>query len=98
MDIRNAGTRQGDEVIELYVKYLKSAVERPSRELLGFRRVSFTPNETKTVEIPLAADRLTYWDAGRKRWELEQGEVEVMVGSSSADTRLSKTLRVASTN
>jgi len=98
VDIRYAGTRQGDEVIELYVKYLKSAVERPSRQLLGFRRVSFTPNETKTVEIPLAADRLTYWDAGRKRWELEQGEVEVMVGSSSADTRLSKTLRVASTN
>jgi beta-glucosidase len=98
VDVKNTGTRQGDEVVELYVKHVKSAVERPAKELRGFRRVTLTPNETKTVEIPLAADSLTYWDVGRKRWVLEQDEVELMVGGSSADAKLSKTLRVASAN
>jgi len=96
VDVTNTGTRQGDEVVELYVKHLKSAVDRPAKELRGFRRVTLAPKETKTVEIPLAADSLTYWDVGRKRWALEQGEVELMVGESSADVKLSKTLRVAS--
>jgi beta-glucosidase len=96
VDVKNTGTRQGDEVVELYVKHVKSAVERPAKELRGFRRVTLTPNETKTVEIPLTADSLTYWDVGRKRWALEQDEVVLMVGGSSADAKLSKTLRVAS--
>jgi beta-glucosidase len=98
VDVKNTGTRQGDEVVELYVKHLKSAVERPAKELRGFRRVALAPNETKTVEIPLAADSLTYWDVRRKRWALEQDEVEVTVASSSAGAKLSKTLRVTGTN
>jgi beta-glucosidase len=98
VDVTNTGTRTGDEVVQLYVKHLKSAVDRPAKELRGFRRVTLGPDETKTVEIPLAADALAYWDTGRKRWALEQGEVELMVGGSSADTKLSKTLHVASAN
>ena len=89
VDIENTGKRLGDEVVELYVKHLKSAVDRPAKELRGFRRVILAPGETKTVEIPLAADSLTYWDVERKRWALEQDEVEVMVGG------LSKSLRVS---
>jgi len=89
VDVRNTGKRQGDEVVGLYVKHLKSAVDRPAKELRGFRRVTLAPGETKTVEIPLAADSLRYWDMGGKRWRLESDEVEVMVGS------LSKSLRVA---
>ncbi len=95
VDVRNTGARQGDEVVELYVKHLKSAVGRPARELRGFRRVALAPGEARTVEIPLAADSLRYWDVQRKRWALETDEVEVTVGESSADARLSKTLRVS---
>jgi beta-glucosidase len=94
VEVKNTGPRQGDEVVELYVKHLKSAVDRPAKELRGFRRVTLAPNETKSVEIPLAADSLTYWDTAGKRWTLEPGEVEMTVGSSSADTKLTKTLRI----
>ncbi|MGA3075343.1 MAG: glycoside hydrolase family 3 C-terminal domain-containing protein [Bryobacteraceae bacterium] len=98
VDVKNTGTRQGDEVVELYVRHIKSAVDRPAKELRGFRRVTLAPNETKTVEIPLAADSLTYWNVAGKRWALEQDEIELMVGESSADVKLSKTLRVAGSN
>jgi beta-glucosidase len=94
VDVKNTGPRQGDEVVELYVRHLKSAVDRPAKELRGFRRVTLAPNETKSVEIPLAADSLTYWDTAGKRWTLEPGEVEMTVGSSSADTKLTKTVRI----
>jgi beta-glucosidase len=95
VDVKNTGTRQGDDVVELYAKHLKSAVERPGEELRGFRRVTLAPNETKTVEFPLAADSLRYWDVAGKHWALEEDEVELRVGESSADTKLAKTLRVA---
>ena len=95
VEVKNTGARQGDEVVELYVKHLKSAVDRPAKELRGFRRVSLAAGETKTVEIPMTADSLRYWDVGGKQWKLEPDEIELMVGESSADTKLSKTLRVA---
>lgn len=94
VDVRNTGTRRGDEVVELYVKHLKSALDRPAKELRGFRRVTLEPNETRTVEIPLTAQSLDYWDVEHKRWALEQDQVELIVASSSADVKLSKTLRV----
>ncbi|MGA2135151.1 MAG: glycoside hydrolase family 3 C-terminal domain-containing protein [Bryobacteraceae bacterium] len=95
VDVKNTGERQGDEVVELYVKHLKSAVERPAKELRGFRRVSLAPGEVTTVQIPLPEKSLAYWDADGKRWAVEKDEVELMVGSSSADVKLSKTVRVA---
>jgi beta-glucosidase len=98
VDVANTGSRPGDEVVELYVKHLKSAVDRPAKELRGFSRVTLGPGETKTVDLPLAADSLRYWDIAGKHWVLEKDDVELMVGQSSADTKLTKTLHVAGTN
>jgi len=98
VDVKNSGKRRGDEVVELYVRHLKSAVDRPAKELRGFRRVTLAPGETKTVAIPLSADSLTYWNTEKKHWVLEPDEVELTVGESSADVKLSKTLHVAGAN
>lgn len=62
VDVTNMGERAGDEVVQLYVKHLESKVERPLKELRGFKRISIQPKETKTVEIPLKAETLAYWD------------------------------------
>ena len=75
------------------MKHLKSAVARPANELHGFRRVS-RPNETKTVEIPLAADSLRYWDIAGKHWTLEPDDILLTVGESSAGALLSHTLHI----
>jgi beta-glucosidase len=95
VDITNAGKRRGDEVVQLYVKHLNSKVDRPLKELKGFRRITLAPNETRTVQIPLKAQALAYWDAGKKSWVVEPDRVKLMVGSSSADVKLEKTIDIA---
>jgi beta-glucosidase len=87
-DVRNTGKMAGEEVVQLYVRHLQSKVERPLKELRGFRRVALQPGESKTVELPLPAKSLAYWDSGRQKFVVESDTVEVSVGSSSADEKL----------
>jgi beta-glucosidase len=94
VDVRNTGSRAGDEVVQLYVKHIGSAVERPGKELRGFKRVAIKAGETRTVTMTLPASRLAYWDAAGKKWVVENDRVQLMVGGSSADTRLDRTLAV----
>jgi beta-glucosidase len=85
---------EGDEVVQMYVKHLDSHVDRPSEELRGFKRVTLKPGETKTVEIPLNAESLAYWDESKHSFVVEQDKVRIMIGSSSADIKLGKTIPV----
>jgi len=94
VDVRNTGKRAGDEVVQMYVKHLESAVERPIKELRGFERIGLQPNETRTVRLPLKGNELTYWDAAKHSFVVEPGKVSIMVGGSSADVRLEKTIAV----
>jgi beta-glucosidase len=94
VDIRNTGKRTGDEVVQMYVKHLDSAVERPIKELRGFLRITLQPGETKTVRMPLRGNELTYWDAATHSFVVERGEVTIRVGPSSADVKLEKTVAV----
>ncbi len=87
IDVKNAGSRAGDEVVQLYVKHLKSKVERPQEELKGFKRITLNPGETQTVTIKLPASALAYWDVAKKGFVVEKEPVQLMVGSSSADIR-----------
>jgi len=94
VDVKNTGTRAGDEVVQLYVSHPASKVSRPGRELKGFARVSIEPGATETVRIPLAASRLAYWNASTRSFVVEPGAVRVLVGSSSADIRAEAMLTV----
>ncbi len=94
VDVTNSGKRAGDEVVQLYVQHLGSTVERPIRELKGYKRVALKPGETRTVELPLAAASLAYWDSGGHHWVVEPEAVRIQVGASSADIRLEKPITV----
>jgi beta-glucosidase len=94
VDVTNTGNRTGDEVVQLYVKHLRSRVERPIEELKGFQRVTLQPNETKTVQIPLKASTLAFWDEKQGGWNVEAEPVKVMIGSSSKEIKLTTTVRV----
>ncbi|HXE80660.1 MAG TPA: glycoside hydrolase family 3 C-terminal domain-containing protein, partial [Vicinamibacterales bacterium] len=87
VDVRNTGARTGDEVVQLYVSYPESKVQRPRMELKGFARVSIEPGQTRTVSIPLPASRLAYWDTARQSFSVEPGTVILLIGASSADIR-----------
>lgn len=93
-DVKNTGKRAGEEVVQMYVKHLESAVARPLKELKGFKRVMIEPNQTTTVTLPLISENLAYWDVSKQAFVVEKGTIQIMVGSSSADTRLTKTIRV----
>ena len=94
VEVTNTGNRTGDEVVQLYIKHLGSKVEWPKQELKGFRRVTLKPNETRTVQIPLDASRLAYWDDKTKGFRVEAEPVSVMLGNSSADIKLTSTIHV----
>jgi beta-glucosidase len=94
VDIKNTGARAGDEVVQMYVKHLDSAVERPIKELRGFERITLKPNETRTVKLTLKGKELSYWDAAKQSFVVEPGKLNVMVGASSADVKLEKTIGV----
>jgi beta-glucosidase len=94
VDVTNTGDRAGDEVVQLYVKHLGSAVARPLKDLRGYRRVTLEPGETRTVAFPLAASSLAYWNPETHGWVMENEPILLEVGASSADIRLQKTITV----
>jgi beta-glucosidase len=88
VDVTNIGSRAGDDVVQLYINHPQSKVERPSKELKGFQRVTLQPNETKTVQIPLKASTLAWWSDKLNGFQVEAEPIRVMVGNSSSDIQL----------
>jgi beta-glucosidase len=93
-DIANAGGRNGDEVVQLYVRHLGSKVARPLEELKGFTRVSIPAGATKSVSFSLPASSLAYWNTASHAFEVEHDKVELLVGAASDDIRLRDTITV----
>jgi len=94
VDVSNTGQMAGDTVVQLYVNYPDSKVERPAKELEGFRRVHLVAGETRTVTIPLKASQLAWWNVAAKAFTVETAPVNLMIGESSADIKLSQRLSV----
>lgn len=91
--VKNSGTVDGDEVVQLYAAYPDSKVDRPLKQLVGFRRVHVKAGESLEVALPLKAEDLAYWDENRLRFTLEKGKINLMAGASSADIRLTGSLQ-----
>ena len=94
VDVTNTGSRVGDVVVQMYVKHLGTKVEQPREALKGFQRVTVQPGETKTVQIPLQASTLAWWDEKLPGFRVEAEPIRVMIGNSSADIQLTTELRV----
>jgi beta-glucosidase len=88
VDVRNTGSRAGEEVVQMYVAHVNSKVERPIEELKGFKRIALQPGETRTIRLPLKASALAYWNSAKGAFDVEPDQVTVRVGSSSADIKL----------
>jgi len=92
--LTNTGGADGEEVAQLYYRDIESKVLKPLKKLCGFKRVALRKGETKEVTIELDPDELAYWDESTKGFVVEPGEYELMVGASSSDIRLRKTLEI----
>jgi beta-glucosidase len=85
--VKNAGSRAGDEVVQLYVRDLLASVARPVIMLEGFRRVHLEPGESKEVSFTLSPAELQLLDQ-TMRFVVEPGTFRVLIGASSKDIRL----------
>ena len=87
MQVANTGTRDGDEVVEVYFRHVKSAVPQARESLCGFRRVTVARGETATIVLDVPASQLRYWDTKTHQYTVESGKYELLVGASSDDIR-----------
>lgn len=97
VNVTNTGKRAGKEIVQLYVADKESTVIRPEKELRDFAKVSLEPGETKTVDFVLGKRAFAYYNTEINDWHVETGEFELMVGRSSRDIVLTKTVTVEST-
>ncbi|MBR7103301.1 MAG: glycoside hydrolase family 3 C-terminal domain-containing protein [Tidjanibacter sp.] len=87
-DLTNNGDMVADEVAQLYVTRLDATVEWPVKELKAFDRITLQPGETKSVTLEVPVSSLRYWNVETHDWALENGNIEIMVGTASDDLRL----------
>ena len=98
VDVTNTGARSGEEVVQLYVGFVGSRVERPVKLLRAFKKVALAPGETKTVPLAVNVADLAWYNDVERRWEVEALEYQLFVGGSSttkyaAPPRISRTTR-----
>lgn len=94
VDVTNTGSMAGDAVVQLYVKHLHSKVERPRQELKGLQRIKVQPGETRTVQIPLKASTLAWWDEKLPGFRVEAEPLRLMIGNSSSDIKLATVVQI----
>lgn len=87
VDISNKGNMTGKEVVQLYIHDEHSTLERPYKELKGFKKISLKPGQTKTVTFTVDQRALSAYDDTLKTWFAEPGLFKVLIGSSSQDIR-----------
>ena len=88
LSVKNTGNVNGSEVVQLYIKDIQSSIDRPVKELKGFKKVNLNPGEEKVVEFTIDKNALSFFDPKTKEWTAENGEFEILIGSSSQDIKL----------
>lgn len=94
--IKNVGKRAGSEVIQLYVKDIKSSIDRPEKELKAFKKVHLKPGEEKIAEMELSSRAFAFYSTDMCDWVVEDGMFEILIGNSSANCPLSVQVKVDS--
>lgn len=87
--ITNTGSRDGDEIVQFYIRDRFASIVRPVKELKGFQRVHLAKGESKTVSFDIDATTLSYYDNEGKA-VLEPGDFDIMIGANSADVQSAK--------
>ncbi len=88
--VKNTGKRAGAEVVQLYIHDDKASIDRPYKELKGFRKVFLRPGESRDVAITIGRDALSFYDEAAHQWKAEPGAFTVLVGNASDNLKLKK--------
>ena len=92
--VKNTGARTGAEVAEVYVQPVNPKVERPVKELKGYARAELLAGAGKDLRVDLDRSAFAYYDVARHGWRVDPGEYQILVGASSADIRLTGSVKI----
>lgn len=92
--LKNTGNMDGTEVVQLYLSDTYASMTRPVKELVGFMRVELKAGEEKKVKFTIEPSQMAFLDEDMK-WKIEKGEIQVQVGASSEDIRLSDVFEIS---
>lgn len=85
--VKNTGSREGQEVVQLYIADKKSSLPRPLKELKGFKKITLTPGESKEVSFVIDKEALSFFDDTKHAWIAEPGKFEAIIAASAADVK-----------
>lgn len=94
--IKNTGKVDGAEIAQIYVADKESTIFRPVKELRAFEKVFLKAGEEKEISVELSKRAFAFWNININDWMVETGEFDILIGASSRDMRLSKTITVES--
>lgn len=86
VNVKNSGTRDGEEVVQLYIRDLVGSVTRPVKELKDFAKIFLKAGETKKVEFTITPEKLKFYDINMN-YVVEPGDFKVFVGKNSVDVK-----------
>ena len=86
--VKNTGNRAGAEVVQLYIGFPESKIDRPVKLLRAFGKVFLEPNEERVVNLTVPVNDLAYYNPETKTWIVDKGKYEVLVGNSSRDEKM----------
>lgn len=87
ISLKNIGTREGQEVVQLYISDKESSLPRPVKELKGFKKVKLAPGEEKTVTFTVDKEALSFYDDVRHEWVTEPGDFEAIIAASATNIK-----------
>lgn len=93
--VSNTGQRDGDEVVQVYVRDVNASQKVPKKALKGFKRVSVPAGKTVSVELTIPYEAFSHFDTSANAYVVEAGDFEIMAGNSSANISETKTVSVA---
>ena len=85
--IKNTGSREGAETVQLYIRDVKSSLPRPVKELKGFQKVTLAPGEQRDITFTIDKSMLSYYDDSKGEWVMEPGSFEALIGASAGDIK-----------
>lgn len=85
--VKNTGSREGQEVVQLYIADKKSSLPRPLKELKGFKKIKLTPGESKEVSFVIDKEALSFFDDTKHAWIAEPGKFEAIIAASAVDVK-----------
>jgi beta-glucosidase len=93
--VTNTGSKDGEEVIQLYIRDVTGSIVRPVKELKGFQKLMFRAGETKTVQFRISTNDLKFYtqenaQSSTMKYDWEPGEFIIMVGGNSHDVQSAK--------